>query len=344
MSSVAPEILRAFELEGAQLAPLGRGLINETFAADLKGVRWVLQRVNPIFDVSIHEGIEAVGVTLRESGIASPRLKRSRGDQLYFVSASKEVWRALERIEGTTFDTASCVSQLEGAARFVASWHAQLAGLKHEFVGQRLGVHDTGKHLEGLREALRAHPEHRLAASVTEIASQLETQLKSLPPLPTLVLPVAHGDLKLNNLLFEGDKGAAANKPRCLIDLDTMGPMLAAHELGDALRSWCNRANEDETQAQLDLEFYEGATQTYLEAYPEAQRDNLAEAMWLGADWVSLELTARFLADALNESYFGFDAERYAERGEHNLHRARGQWSMHLALSSSRAERLAMFQ
>ena len=56
-------------------------------------------------------------------------------------------------------------------------------------------------------------------------------------------------------------------------------------------------------------------------------------------DWISLELAARFCADALNERYFGWDAERFAGRGEHNLHRAHGQHSLFRAAAPSRAER-----
>jgi hypothetical protein len=40
---------------------------------------------------------------------------------------------------------------------------------------------------------------------------------------------------------------------------------------------------------------------------------------------IAAELCLRFLTDALEERYFGFDASRFATRGEHNLARARGQ-------------------
>ena len=62
----------------------------------------------------------------------------------------------------------------------------------------------------------------------------------------------------------------------------------------------------------------------------------------LGVEWISLELAARFAADALFESYFGWDPARFPGRGEHNLVRARGQWSMHQALVATRAERAGM--
>ena len=68
---------------------------------------------------------------------------------------------------------------------------------------------------------------------------------------------------------------------------------------------------------------------------PEDER----RALLLGPDWISLELAARFAADALNESYFGWNPERFAGRGEHNLVRARGQLSLHRAFVETRPKR-----
>ena len=66
--------------------------------------------------------------------------------------------------------------------------------------------------------------------------------------------------------------------------------------------------------------------------------------MLLGLDWVSVELAARFAADALNESYFGWDATRFPGRGEHSLLRARGQFSLHAAVIAARAARAERLQ
>ncbi|MEE2751965.1 MAG: hypothetical protein VX519_11085 [Myxococcota bacterium] len=47
-----------------------------------------------------------------------------------------------------------------------------------------------------------------------------------------------------------------------------------------------------------------------------------------GVERICLELAARFCADALNESYFGWDASIAPGRGEHNLIRAKGQLAL----------------
>ncbi len=130
----------------------------------------------------------------------------------------------------------------------------------------------------------------------------------------------------------------------CLIDLDVVGPLSLAFELGDAWRSWCNRAGEDEPQAVLDLEVFRASLDGYRAGRGRALDADERAGLLLGVEWVSLGLAARFAADALREDYFGWDARRFAGRGEHNLVRARGQWSLHQQLVASRAVREAALE
>ena len=107
-------------------------------------------------------------------------------------------------------------------------------------------------------------------------------------------------------------------------------------ELGDAMRSWCNPAGEDASATEVDLAVFSALVQGYAST---TRGDVLAEerdALVTGFAQISLELTARFLADALNERYFGWNAARYATRGDHNLVRARGQWALHNAVMNER--------
>ena len=55
---------------------------------------------------------------------------------------------------------------------------------------------------------------------------------------------------------------------------------------------------------------------------------------------MALELAVRFAADALRESYFGWDAERFESCGHHNLVRARGQLDV---ARQARAASVAVF-
>ena len=54
-----------------------------------------------------------------------------------------------------------------------------------------------------------------------------------------------------------------------LIDLDTVGPMALAAELGDAWRSWCNPAGEDEPEkARFDIELFRSSLSGFAHTAP----------------------------------------------------------------------------
>jgi aminoglycoside phosphotransferase (APT) family kinase protein len=179
---------------------------------------------------------------------------------------------------------------------------------------------------------------------VRALAEQIAVAAEALPPLPVLAPRVCHGDLKFSNVLFADHEPPASEHAVCLIDLDTVGPLSLAYELGDAWRSWCNRAGEDVPDARLDLEILRASVEGYRAGWGRPLDADARRGLLLGVEWVSLELAARFAADALLESYFGWDARRFAGRGEHNLVRARGQWSLHEALVATRAAREALLE
>lgn len=321
----------------AHVEPLGSGLINDTFAVREGDRDWVLQRVHTVFSPETHHNIAAVTEHLASKGLATPRLRPTRDGALWSERAGR-VWRVMTRMPGVTFDAMRGPGQARAAAAALGRFHGALEDLEHTFVGLRSGVHDTPAHLQRLRDALAEHTEHRLYDVVAPLGESLLRSAELLPKLDDLPSRVAHGDPKLNNVMFAGPEGEAAEDALGLIDLDTVAPMPLHLELGDAWRSWCNPKGEDETQAFFDLDVFEASVRGYAEAGPTlapAERTALVH----GVEIISLELSTRFLADALNESYFGWNPERYGSAGEHNLVRARGQCSLHEAALRTRAER-----
>lgn len=333
----ARRALSAWALEAAEVCPLGTGLINRTFLVEEGGSRSVLQRVNPIFEPRIHENILAVTNALRAANMTTLELVPSRDGRLWVEADG--VYRLYRHLDGVAFDVATSAAQLQSAGRLVGAFHAAVARLDHEFVGQRLGVHDTARHLDTLRRAVSEHSAHRLFAPVRALAAELLAAAERLPSLPPLPNQIGHGDLKLSNVLFCRTEPATA---LCLVDLDTLGPIHLAHELGDMWRSWCNRATEDDVEADLDLDVLHHSWAGYVSGLGRAPSHAEREAALVGLDWISLELTARFAADALNETYFGWNPSKFPSRGEHNLQRAAGQWSLHQAVVRTRAERRAL--
>jgi Ser/Thr protein kinase RdoA (MazF antagonist) len=327
-----PELVRPVAM------PLAGGLIHHTFAVvDLSG-EYILQRVHPLFAPAVHDNIAAVTDHLRRRDVPAPRLLLSASGRPWADLGPEGIWRVMTRLPGVSFDTVQTNTQAHAAGAAVARFHAALADLDYTFKVVR-PTHDTPAHLRTLYAALGEHTSHRLHAEVAALAAEVFTAHDSLPPLGDVPLRVGHGDLKFNNLLFAGTGPRDQVVTTGIIDLDTVARIPLHRELGDAWRSWCNRGGEDQTAASFDLDVFAASLAGYLAALPEPPTVAERRALVHGVEWISLELTARFAADALRECYFGWDRGRYPAAGEHNLVRARGQWALHRATLATRPAR-----
>jgi hypothetical protein len=122
--------------------------------------------------------------------------------------------------------------------------------------------------------------------------------------------------------------GADALVGHCLVDLDTLCYLQLGLELGDALRSWCNPYDENNPDGRFDLERFTAALTGYAVDGAALVTPAEPQLFLTGTLRVALQLAARFAADVVNQSYFGWDPTRFKDRAEHNFVRARGQLSL----------------
>lgn len=325
----APEppdtVIEAFALDPASIEPIASGHINRSFFARREtGSACVLQHVNAIFPPGIHADIEAVTRHLQAKGLVTPRLLTTRDGQRCLETGAG-VWRLLTRIPGTTHESLSSMRQAREAGRVLGAFHRALADFTAPLTSSRPPVHDLPRHLAHLERVLAARAAHQAAGRVAVIARELQRLAAELALAPAAPPRLVHGDPKISNVIFDGDRAV------CLIDLDTLTRMPVALEIGDAMRSWCNLAAEDAPKARVSLPRFEAA----LSGYAESSGDLLAAEEWRAVPEatfaISIELAARFAADALEESYFAWDRRRFADASAHNLARAAAQ----LALAQS---------
>lgn len=304
-----------------ELVPIGN--INETYYVNADSQRYVLQRLNPIFKPEIHHDIEFVTQVVADAGLTTPRLIRTRQGELWTDQAPHGVWRLQTFIEGVLHDRADTPAICRAAAQLLGRFHRAVGQLQHTFRAPRLGVHDTARHMQGLRDALQAYPEHCAYRAVQPVAQAILSSYAQLPPMQGVPHRVVHGDPKLNNIIF-----APSGEARALIDLDTLNRMPITLELGDAMRSWCNPAGEDEPEAHFSMPHFAATLEGYAEGAHDLLQPQEVALLPAALETIALELAARFARDVLEESYFGWNRQAYQVAWQHHLVRARSQLSL----------------
>jgi Ser/Thr protein kinase RdoA (MazF antagonist) len=300
--------------------PVTGGLINQTYRVEEADRRVALQRLNAIFRPTVNLDIDAITTHLSQRGLTTPRMVRTTVDGLWTTDEQGGVWRALSWLDGQTVHSVSRPETAHAAGGLVGRFHRAVSDLEHSFQFSRPGAHDTKLHLSRLRVALSSNTQHAHYPAVARVGEAILAHAEALEALPVDPVRLIHGDLKISNILFDDDGEA-----RALLDLDTMAYLTIPIELGDALRSWCNPAGEDSSVATFQSDVFEAAIRGYAASAGSMLTADERAALPLGAETISLELAARFCADALLESYFGWNPDKFASRSLHNLARAESQ-------------------
>ncbi|AKF06722.1 phosphotransferase enzyme family protein [Sandaracinus amylolyticus] len=329
MITIPRAVLAAWRAESARITPIEIGLINLTFRVDRPEGAIALQRLHPIFAGEVNLDIDAITAQLERAGMRTPRPVPTNHGGLWLEHEG--VWRALTWLDGSVHTELRSPAIARAAGALVGRFHRALEHVEHRFHFTRPGAHDTARHLAKLDAALTSDGPH--TAHARPIAEAILAHARELAPLAPTRARIIHGDLKISNVLFD-EQGADA---RALLDLDTMAHGIVAHEIGDALRSWCNPGGESAEDAHVDPAIFEGALEGWSTSMRGALDADEIDSIVPGLETIALELATRFATDAIEDRYFGWDRARYASRVEHNRVRARSQLALARSVRSHRA-------
>lgn len=341
-TQILPAPVRAAfaELAGPiRLRATSSGLINQSFHVRAGDVEYLLQRVSDIFAPEIQENIQSVTAYLAARGHRVARLLPTTTGALSASFGELGRWRLMEHLGGASFDTLESVSQARSAAVLVGRFHAALLDFDRPIAPMGIPYRNTPLYLAALRDALERHRDHRLYDATARLAVRLFEALDAMGTPPAVQQRVIHGDLKLSNVLFESAVGPGRDRAFALIDFDTLMRGTLWMELGDAWRSWCNSGGEDAARPRFDLEVFAASCEGFSAGYGAPLDQAEIGSLETGPERITLELCARFAADALEESYWGWDPGLFPARGEHNIARAEGQWQLYEAERATAARR-----
>jgi Ser/Thr protein kinase RdoA (MazF antagonist) len=315
---------------------LGNGRINATFLVHTDHNPFIVQRLNPaVFPdpLAVVRNFRRVTEHLNEKRSAAagaPRfaaLLPTRAGEPWCRDHTGAVWRAQSFLAGRPLQGIHRPAQAVQIGRLLGQFHRLLGDLP----GDSLEIPLPGFHVLPGYLAEYDRLADRLAGESSPYLQRCSAKIEQIRPQASIlqqaseqgILPVrtVHGDPKVENFLFDQDGQRAIH----LIDLDTVGPGLLHHDLGDGLRSCCNRGGEggDARTVRFDLEicraFLMGYETEMAGHFDRIQREYVFAAVLL----ITFELGLRFFTDHLRgDTYF-----RVNRAGE-NLERALVQFAL----------------
>ena len=342
------------------ITPLGSGNVNDTYLVRAGGRHTVLQRINTqVFRQPqlVMQNLIALGTHVqarlrqplpalegRRWELPEVITTRHGGAPLYACSQGG-FWRTISFIaEARSVDVIEGPEQARELGFGLGMFHLLISDLPAEQLADTLeGFHITPLYLDHYRQALVRSEVERCARTDHCIAfirnrEAFASVLENARARGELKLRPIHGDPKINNVMLDGVSGRAVG----LVDLDTVKPGLIHHDIGDCLRSCCNRAGEDTTDLAA-VHFDADLAAAILEGYFSVANSFLSDSdityIVDAARLISFELGLRFFSDYLaGNTYFK------ASYPEHNLNRALVQFRLTESIEAQEGELRALVQ
>jgi len=345
-------LLRRFDVSGHPVVVelFGSGNVNDTYLAICRTVfaeeQLVLQRINSkVFrrpehimqnlrrlTAHVHPKLEDQACT-SDRIWQMPKIIPTRAGNDFVTDGRGNTWRVITKIaSATAYDKVQDARHAEECGLVLGYFHWMVSDLDPATLIDPLpGFHITPGYLAKYdatlndptaKERLAASPEAQRLAAFIEARRACVPLFQQAMAQGELKTRIMHGDPKVNNIMIDDYTG----KGTAMIDLDTVSPGLFHFDFGDAVRSICNPAGEEETdlsKVTFDLTYCQAFSRgymTYASGFltPEENR-YLFDAIRL----ITFELGLRFFQDHLaGNVYFK------TRHPEQNLNRARVQFHL----------------
>ena len=320
---------------------LTSGHINDTFFVKTKGsVNYVLQRINSyvfkeakqliLNKATVSEFIQSKlsNLSVEEESRHVLKFVNTRKGLPYFEDEDGNFWNLSVFIEGSK--TVERVENTEIAyegGKLIGDFLNLTNGLDTEKIVNILpNFHEMSFRYDQFYQSIeKASPERlSLASECIEKVEALKDEMHILQNLKNegkIPLRITHNDTKISNVLFDEN-----NKGLCVIDTDTVMVGIIHYDFGDAVRTICNTAFEDETdlnKVTFNLQFYEAFTEGFLTKMYEQLTLFDIKYLALAAKTITFIMGLRMLTDFLNNDIYYKTAYKL-----HNFDRVKNQFKL----------------
>lgn len=332
-----------FQIKGEikEIAPLGAGLINDTYkviTASDATPDYVLQRINhaifqdvELMQTNIKRVTDQIRTKLKERGESDLDRKTltiipANDDKLYYFDGNS-YWRMTLLIS----DAQSFEQVTPEFAYYTGKAFGDFQNMLVDLPGEPLGAtipnfHNMEFRLEQFHEAIANNAAGRLEKAqpvIDELLNRADEMCKAERMNREGILPkrITHCDTKVNNMLFDKDGNFL-----CVIDLDTTMPGYVLSDFGDFIRTAGNTAAEDEadlSKVGVNMDIFRSFAKGYVEGAKPFLLNVEIENLPYGAKLLTYMQTVRFLTDYLNgDTYYKIKSP------EHNWQRTLAQFTL----------------
>lgn len=327
-------IIKAFlpNVQTFSIHPITDGLINATFKVslpDLPDGNYILQQINTqVFQQpeNIHTNITLVNQHLKAKKYPHTvleLLQTEKGEYSFVYKGA--TWRMFCAIEDSfTINVVQNPEQAFESGSFFGEFYQYLKDIETDKI-QTVLPHflDMQSRIDAFHSALSQATEERRTQSKEQIKWVLNHQdlpkkwieLQKCNALPVRLI---HADPKISNILFD----IITNKPKAIIDWDTLMLGTILYDYGDMIRSYTNTKSEDDPDPEnvFSQPIYEALTQGFLSNTASFLTPLEIENLTYAPQVIVYIQVLRFLTDYLNG-----DLYYHCAYPEQNLNRTKNQ-------------------
>ncbi len=320
---------------------LNSGHINDTFFVETDGHKnYILQRIN-------HSVFKDVPGLVNNKALTSNHLKskypnlskdelskkvlsfvKAKNSDFYYFKNGNDFWNVMVFIENSVTHEIVKDKEIayEGGKLLGEFLNGTLDFDSSQLIDVIPNFHDMSFRYKQYASSIQSASKERLkkAEKYTKIVAALKDEmhiLQNLKETRKIPVRVTHNDTKISNALFTED-----HKGICMIDTDTVMPGIIHYDFGDAIRTICNSAAEDEkdlSKVEFNLEYYKAYEKGFLEQTAASLSAVELKYLPLAAKTMIFIMALRFLTDYLNN-----DVYYKTKYPEHNLERAKNQFKL----------------